>query len=489
MVVEVVSQLQVQLIEANALVPYARNSRVHSPQQVQQIKASMLEWGWTNPILADLANGKVIVAGHGRLMAAQELINEGIEIQLPGGFALPKGKVPVLDCAGWTEAQRRAYVIADNKTALNSSWDLELLKVELDDLKSTDFDLSLIGFSQEELDDLFVTPSEVAEADPDEAPEVPETAYSVRGDTWLCGPHRVRCGSSTEMGDWEALMQGELADLQVCDPPYNVAIGKKNEMLDRADKGNRGKTGSIANDEMSDGDFRKFLYDFYACSNAVMKAGASIYVAHADTEGYNFRGAFKDAGFKMSGVLTWKKNIMVIGRSDYQWIHEPILYGWKEGSKHRWYGGRKNITVQEVGDYEPFMQMPDGRYAIRAGDRVLYVNADAVMEEQPTSIIEHEKPKRSPLHPTMKPVGLWERLMKNSARPRDIVIDGFGGSGTTMIAAERLGMVARLMELDPRFVDVICVRYFMLTGRVPVHAETGKEFPSEVIERLRPKAA
>lgn len=178
---------------------------------------------------------------------------------------------------------------------------------------------------------------------------------------------------------------------------------------------------------------------------------------------------------------------MVIGRLDYQPISEPILYGWKEGSRHKWYGGRKNVTVQEVGEYPPFEKMPDGRYAIRYDDKILYVSPEAVMEEAETSILYCPKPQRSPMHPTTKPVVLWERLLRNSARRGDIVIDGFGGSGTTLMAAERLGMSARLMEFDPRFVDTICVRYAMYTGRVPVHSETGEPFPQEVIDRLTEK--
>ena len=271
-------------------------------------------------------------------------------------------------------------------------------------------------------------------------------------------------------------MQGELADLQVCDPPYNVAYESK-------------LAGSIKNDDMSAEQFKQFLYDFYVASFAVLKPGAAMYVAHSDSEGIAFREQFIKAGFKLSSCLTWKKNALVLGRMDYQPNSEPIPYGWKPGSKHKWFGGRKNVKVNEVGDYPPFERLEDGRIAIRHGDQTLVLAADAVMEELPNAIIHHDKPKRSALHPTMKPVGLWERLARNSGRPNDIVVDGFGGSGTTMIAAERLGMCARLMELDPRFVDAICVRYAMYTGRVPVHAETGEKFPQDVIDRLSAKCA
>lgn len=462
--------LSVRLVDARSLVPYARNARTHSVEQIQQIKGSMLEWGWTNPILADMSAGRLVVAGHGRLVACLELFSDGVSIKLPSGKELPLGKVPVIDCSGWSEAQRKAYVIADNKIALNSGWDEEMLRLELEELKESDFDLDLVGFSEEELDDLLAV-EVVSDKDPDEVPAVPETPFSKLGDTWILGPHRVRCGSSTEAADWAALMMGELADIQACDPPYNVAYESK-------------LAGAIQNDNMKSEEFRKFLFDFYSASIAVMKPGAAMYVAHSDAEGVAFRNEFMQAGFKLSSCLIWKKNALVLGRMDYQPISEPILYGWKPGAKHRWYGGRKNVNVYDSHAVPLFERLEDGRYAVRDGDSVLIVAADAVIEERPTSILRHDKPRRSAMHPTMKPVSLWESLIKNNARPGDIVIDGFGGSGTTLMAAERLGMCARLMELDPRFVDVIVVRYALYTGRTPVHAVTGKKFPQEVIDRL-----
>lgn len=470
---DVLENYRVRLLDVSTLIPYARNARQHSGAQIAKLKALIAEYGWTNPILADLANGNQIVAGHGRQLAALELLRDGVKIRLPSGDTLPPGRAPVIDCSGWSEAQRRAYVIADNQSALSSSWDMELLKIELEDLRSMDFDLELTGFSVDELMDM-LSPEQLTDADPDEAPEVPVEPHSKFGDQWICGPHRVRCGSSTDMGDWDKLMQGELADLQVCDPPYSVAY--------ESDDGK-----SIMNDRMKPDSFRDFLRDFYACSCAVMKPGAVMYVSYPDVNAVMFQEEYEKAGFKFSARLIWKKNNRVFSRLDYQYIHEPILYGWKTGGKHRWYGGRKIYSVQALGENSPFEKLDDGRYVIRDGDRALYINADAVLEEAPTTILHCDRPRRSDLHPTMKPVGLWERLMKNSARHNDIVIDGFGGSGTTMVAADRLGMVARLMELDPRFVDVICVRYHMLTGRVPVHAETGEPFPQDVIERLSAK--
>jgi len=196
-----------------------------------------------------------------------------------------------------------------------------------------------------------------------------------------------------------------------------------------------------------------------------MKPGAPIYVAHADTEGYNFLSAFKQAGFKLSGCLIWRKDSLVLGRKDYQRIHEPILYGWKEGSKHRWYGGRKQTTMIDLGENSPFKRLEDGRYSIQIGDRLMIIDGSAAIEELVPSVINEPKPKKSAEHPTMKPVALIERMLKHSARKGDLILDLFGGSGSTMMAAERLGMSSCLMELDPKFVDVIVKRWEDYTGR------------------------
>lgn len=436
------------------LIGYARNSRKHSDAQVEMIAASMKEWGWTNPCLVD--EDGMIIAGHGRVMASKKL-----------GFA----EVPVMVARGWTEAQKRAYVIADNQLAMAATWDDDMLKVELSGLKLEGFDMELLGFGDALTDLLDPDMTAPPGKDPDAVPATPETPHSVLGDMWVCGPHRVRCGSSTEMGDWSALMGSELADIQVCDPPYNVAYESK-------------LAGKIKNDDMKDGEFYQFLLDFYTCSFAVMKPGAAMYVAHADSEGANFRGALKKSGFNLKSCLMWVKNSLVLGRGDFHYRHEPILYATKPGGTRRWFGGRKQTTLQEFGAVDPIQRLEDGRYAVVSGDSVFYLAADAVVEEVPSTLLHVPKPKRSAMHPTMKPVALWERLAKNNARNNDIIIDGFGGSGTTMIAAERMGMCARLMEFDPKFVDVICVRYFQYTGRVPVHAETGEPFPQEVIDRL-----
>jgi len=431
-------------LPVDSLRPYERNARTHSPAQVEQLVAAIREFGFTNPLLVDEQNR--IIAGHGRLEAARVL-----------GMA----EVPCILVEGLTDAQRRALVLADNKLALNAGWDVDLLRSELAELRDEGFDLGLTGFDAEELADLFTVEGDNGR-DPDEAPELQEVAVSQPGDVWVLGPHRVICGDSTDVGVLERLLGTEQVDICWTDPPYNVDY--------------EGSAGKIKNDHMADAAFRDFLRSAFAAAFTVMKPGAAIYVAHADTEGLNFRAAFREAGFKLSGCLIWRKDSLVLGRSDYQWQHEPILYGWKPGSKHRWYGGRKQTTVQSLGDGSPFVQGEDGRWQVRIGDQVLVVSGEAEVVELVPSIMHEQKPKRSADHPTMKPTALIERHLKNNARSGDLVLDPFGGSGSTLIAADRLGMSARLVELDPRFVDVIVRRWQHYSGRQAVGLD-GQPFP------------
>lgn len=426
-------------VQVASLQPYERNARTHSATQVEQIARSITEFGFTNPLLVDEQSR--IIAGHGRLMAAQSL---GLE------------DVPCIVLTGLTDAQRRALILADNKLALNAGWDPALLSAELQELKLEGFDLSLTGFSVEEIDDL--TQVIASENDPDDAPDLPDEPTTKPGDVWLLGPHRLVCGDSTSVDVMTRLMGNAQADAVVCaeatwtDPPYNV--------------GYETKAGKISNDDMAEGEFLDFLSSAFASVWTAMKPGAPIYVAHADGEpGLSFRAAFKAAGFKLSGCIIWRKDRFTLSRSDYQWQHEPILYGWKPGSRHRWYGGRKQTTVWEFGEKSPFVQLEDGRWQLTIGNQVMVVEGTAQVSELIPSVIDEPKPKRNDAHPTMKPVALIERMLKHSARPRDIVLDPFGGSGSTMIAAERLGMVARLAELDPRYCDVIVARYEQFTGR------------------------
>jgi len=396
-----------EAIQIDALIPYARNSRTHSDAQVAQIAASIKEFGFTNPVLIDAGGG--IIAGHGRVLAARKL-----------GLT----DVPCIRLDHLTDAQKRAYVIADNRLALNSGWDTEMLKVEFADLQELGFDLELTGFDLDEINELLAPVGTEGLTDPDDAPPLPENPRTGPGDIWLMGKHRLLCGDSTSMDDLAKLTDGQLVDMWLTDPPYNVAYeGKTKDAL------------KIKNDEMGDDQFRQFLRDAYTAADMVMKPGAVFYIWHADSEGYNFRGAAQDAGWKVRQCLIWKKSSMVMGRQDYHWKHEPCLYGWKEGAGHLWAADRKQTTI-----------------------------------------LEFEKPSRNGEHPTMKPVALFEYQLLNNTKGGDQVLDSFGGSGTTLIAAEKNGRVARLMELDPKYCDVIVKRWQDFTGKIAIHAETGEPF-------------
>lgn len=449
---------KIDLVAIEKLVPYARNSRTHSDAQVAQIAASMREWGWTNPVLVDEHGG--IIAGHGRVLAARQL-----------GLA----EVPVIVARGWSEAQKRAYVISDNKLALNAEWDEDMLRAELLDLKGFDYDIGLLGFNTDFMADLMADPP--LAKDPNAAPQVPETSVSVLGDVWILGQHRLVCGDSTSPTNMQALMRGDMADACWTDPPYNVAYGEKAEFLNNGGNPNkRRNTSRILNDDMDDASFKEFLAGFYRAAWGVMKPGAAIYVAHSETERHNFTEQMLTNGFKLSGCVIWKKNTMVLGRSDYQWIHEPILYGWKKGAAHKWFGGRKKTTVVQLGDASPFVQRADGRWEINLGMSIFVVDGNAEVEELLPSIVIEDKPVRNDVHPTMKPVALIERMLANSAKRGAVVLDPFGGSGSTLIACERLGMKARLSELSPGYVDVIVRRWQEFTGGGAVLEGDGRTF-------------
>lgn len=424
----------------SVLQPYERNARTHSEAQIEQLRASIREFGFTNPVLVDEAGR--ILAGHGRVLAAAA---EGMS------------HVPTLEVAGLSDAQRRALILADNRLALDAGWDANLLAEELRGLQLDGYDLDVIGFSTQELHDLLhVEPSTGGE---DEAPPVPANPVCVLGDVWILGPHRLVVGDACTQGAYEALLGTERVDCVWTDPPYNVAY--------------QATAGSIQNDDQSDGDFRQFLLDAFTMTHAVLKPGGAIYVAHADAgaTGVSFREAFLASGLKLAACLIWKKDSLVLGGSDYQRIHEPILYGWKPGSRHRWFGGRKNTSVVDLNGQSPFEQQADGRWVCRIGNKLLVVSGDAAIEELVPSLVEEPRPKRSTEHPTMKPVALVERLLAHSARAGDLVLDPFGGSGSTLIAADRLGMSARLIEIDPAYADVVVTRWQGYTGRQAVHAD------------------
>ena len=385
----------IEWLETKGLIPYAKNSRTHSDAQVAQIAGSIKEFGFNNPVLIDEDNG--IIAGHGRVMAAQKL---GLQA------------VPCIRLAHLSDTQRKAYVIADNRLALNAGWDDQMLTLELQELDGEDFDLSLLGFEADELNAL-LNPIKETEGltDEDAVPDVPEEPKTKPGDIYQLGRHRLMCGDSTSIDAVEKLMDGQLADILITDPPYNVAYEGSNGL-------------KIKNDDMGDDQFRQFLRDAFVAADTVMKSGAVFYIWHADSEGYNFRGACKDTNWKVRQCLIWNKDALVMGRQDYHWKHEPCLYGWKEGAGHLWATDRKQTTI-----------------------------------------LEFKKPKRNDVHPTMKPVELIEYQLLNNTKGQDIVLDLFGGSGSTMIAAEKNGRTARLMELDPKYCDVIVKRWEDFTGQ------------------------
>ncbi len=381
------------------LLPYARNARTHSEEQVAQIAASIVEFGFTNPILA--GSDGIIVAGHGRLTAAQKL---GLEV------------VPVVVLDHLTPTQRRALIIADNRIAENAGWDDAMLRVELDALRDDDFDLSLTGFDADALADLYEgDEGDTGQTGDDEVPESQDAVISRPGDVWLLGGHRVLCGDATDAKSYEVLLQGNDVDMTVTDPPYNVnyANSAKDKM--------RGKDRAILNDNLGDG-----FYDFLLAALTPIMANCTgaVYVAMSSSELDVLQAAFREAGGKWSTFIIWAKNTFTMGRSDYQRQYEPILYGWPEGGKHHWCGDRDQSDVWQI-----------------------------------------KKPHKNDLHPTMKPVELVERAIRNSSKPGDVVLDPFGGSGTTLIAAEKSGRTARLMELDPKYVDVIVRRWQDWTGK------------------------
>lgn len=448
---------KIETMKVEALVPYARNARTHSPEQVEQIASSIREFGFTNPVLVDSDGG--IVAGHGRVMAAKSI----------GMITVPTLRVDWL-----TDTQRKAYVLADNQLALNAGWDMEMLNLELRDLQSEGFDMDLMGFDAGFLKDMLADPPPAK--DPDAVPAMPKVPVSVMGDVWILGHHRLVCGDSTSVTNLEKLMQGQHADACWTDPPYNVAYGDKAEFLNKGSTKTQRNTDRILNDDMDDASFKEFLGGFYRAAFSVMKPGAAIYVAHAETERHNFTEQFLLNGFKLSGCIIWKKNTLVLGRSDYQWIHEPILYGWKIGGAHKFYGGRKKTTVESFGETTPFKQRADGRWEINFGTSIFVVDGNAEVEELLPDIIPEDKPRTNDVHPTMKPVALIERMLLNSARRGDVVLDPFGGSGSTLMAAERLGMHARLSELSPGYVDVIVNRWQEFTGASATLEGDGRSF-------------
>ena len=393
--------------------PDPENPKDHSDEQIEKLCRSM-ETAWTNPIIVDENN--MVIAGHGRLMAAQKLKLD---------------RVPCIVLTGLTEAEKIQLQIFDNKSGEMSIWNIDKLCIKIDQLRDMNADLDLTGFTEREISDIFDERAEKQQDDVQEqmdtVPEAPVEPQTKSGDVWTIGRHKLHCyhklicGDSTSADDLKKLMDGELADLMVTDPPYNVDIENSSGL-------------KIMNDHMADEKFLTFLTNAMRAANAVMKPGAVFYVWHADSEGFNFRMACKTVGWKVRECLIWAKNTFNMGRQDYQWKHEPCLYGWKDGGPHFWCGDRNQSTV-----------------------------------------LEYDKPKDNPLHPTMKPIALIEKQILNSSLRGQIVLDPFGGSGSTMIACEKTNRVCRMAELDPKYCDVIIRRFIDTFGGVAINQD-GVEF-------------
>ena len=380
---------EMQLISIDKLVPYVNNARTHSAEQILKLRSSLREFGFVNPIIIDREFN--VIAGHGRLMAAKE---EGIE------------EVPCVFVDYLTDAQKKAYILADNRMAMDAGWDDELLKIEMEELQNLGYDLEFTGFDEKELADLFgVDDKEVKEDEFDLTAALEKASFVERGDVWFVGKHKLMCGDATSSEDVAKLMEDKKANLILTDPPYNVAF-----------KSSDGLT--IQNDSMDNNDFYEFLYLSFKNMADHLENGGAAYVFHADTEGLNFRKAFIDAGFHLAGCCIWVKDSLVLGRSDYQWQHEPVLYGFLQNGKHPWYSDRKQTTIWNF-----------------------------------------DKPKKNSNHPTSKPLDLLAYPINNSTQANAIVIDTFGGSGSTLMACEQMNRICYTMELDEKYASVILRRY------------------------------
>ena len=379
---------ELQLVPVSKLVPYVNNARTHSPEQIMKLRSSLREFGFINPVIIDRDYG--VIAGHGRILAARE---EGIK------------EVPCVFADHLTEAQKKAYIIADNRMAMDAGWDEELLRVEIESLQAADFDPLLTGFDADEIAELFGTDDKDVKDDGFDLSAALEKATFVEpGDMWTVGRHRLVCGDATSEEDVAKLMDGTKANLILTDPPYGVSF-----------KSSDGLT--IQNDGLKNEEFYSFLLSAFKNMAAHLEKGGAAYVFHADTEGLNFRRAFIDAGFHLAGCCVWVKDSLVLGRSDYQWQHEPVLYGFLQNGKHPWYSDRKQTTVWQFA-----------------------------------------KPKRNENHPTSKPLDLLGYPIGNSTQENAVVIDTFGGSGSTMMACEQMNRICRMMELDPKYASVILRR-------------------------------
>ena len=379
---------ELQLVPISKLVPYVNNARTHSPEQIVKLRSSLREFGFINPVIIDRDYG--VIAGHGRIAAAKE---EGI------------AEVPCVFADHLTEAQKKAYIIADNRMAMDAGWDEELLRIEIESLQAADFDPLLTGFDADELADLFSDDTkEVKDDDYDLTAALEKASFVERGDVWTVGRHRLVCGDATSETDVALLMNGKRANLLLTDPPYGVSF-----------KSSGGLT--IQNDSLKNEEFYNFLLASFKLAADHLESGGAAYVFHADTEGLNFRKAFIDSGFHLAGCCIWVKDSLVLGRSDYQWQHEPVLYGFFQNGKHPWFSDRKQTTIWNF-----------------------------------------KKPKRNENHPTSKPLDLLSYPIGNSTQENAIVLDTFGGSGSTMMACQQMNRICYSMELDEKYASVILRR-------------------------------
>lgn len=387
------------------LIPYARNARTHSKEQILQLRSSLREFGFVNPVIVD--KNLNIIAGHGRIIAAKE---EGLT------------EIPCVFVEHLTEAQKKAYILADNRLALSAGWDEELLALEFADLKDLGFDLELTGFDAKEIEKAFAADgNDVKDDDFDLTAALEQAAFVLPGDVWTLGRHRLICGDATNADTAKKLMDGRKANLVLTDPPYNVDFESASGL-------------KIKNDSMKAEQFFNFLLASFRNLAENLEGGGSAYIFHADTEGENFRRAFREAGFHLSGTCIWVKDSFVMGRSPYQWQHEPILYGWLKTGSHKWYAGRAEATTWNFA-----------------------------------------KPKRNSDHPTSKPLDLLAYPIRNSSQSNGIVIDTFGGSGSTLIACEQADRICNMLELDEKYASVILRRYagFKENGGEDITCERG----------------
>lgn len=390
------NELKYELVDVDRLIPYINNARTHSADQVSKLASAIKEFGFINPVITDGENG--ILAGHGRIMAAKQL---GIK------------QVPCISAAYLTEAQKKAYILADNRLSLDAGWDDDLLKIEIESLQAEGFDIGLTGFDEKELADLFATDNEAEEDDFDVEEELAKPCFSKDGDIWQLGKHRVICGDSTKAETYSTLLGEDKVNLVCTDPPYLVKLNST--------------SGTIKNDDLNDEEGLKFLKEAFSCMHDSMAKDASIYVFYATAKARVFHDAFEDAGFKVGAGLVWKKDRLVLTRTDWKYIHEPIIFGWRKDGRHRWYGDQKQTTVFEFARIKSSKEDGCG-------------------------------------HPSSKPVPLIAYLVKQCTQDNGIVLDGFLGSASTLIACEQLNRICYGIELEPKFVDVAVKRYINQVG-------------------------